>query len=180
MNPEMRLKRLEDFTPRIAKKALKRYISSADKKHIRISTKQLNLIRNGIHDSNMVKYVVSIGDALYQIVAIKSSCTVFEKPVSVNVRYFPLSETRRCCKECLIDISDDLCLLAYKYLKECIKPQQWEYEYLTLEKLNLIKNGICDGNMTKYVVSAGYTLYQVAIIDTYGIKPKLMVYSSVI
>ena len=65
MNALMYLKRLEDFTSRIALKVLNHYIKSPN---IKIRKGQLNLIKNGICDSQMKKYVVSIGDALYQIV----------------------------------------------------------------------------------------------------------------
>ena len=41
--------------------------------NIKIFTNELNLICNGICDNNMIKYVVSTGYGLYQIVAVEES-----------------------------------------------------------------------------------------------------------
>lgn len=179
MNAVMYLKRLEDFTPRIAIKALKSYMPSSDKKHIRISAKQLNLIRNGINDDHMVKYVVSIGDALYQIVAVDTrKCN--QKPVSVVVDYFQLSGTRRYAKEYSIKFEQfrygDIAL---EYLKECITDNNSIYAGLALNRLNRIHNGICDSNMIKYVVSTGYGLYQIVAIEDKGIISVAVKYSQI-
>ena len=94
MNTIMYLKRLEDFTPKVALKALQSEMLKSDQKHIRLSTSNLNRIKNGICDDHMIKYVVSIGDALYQIVAI-DSMTMNDKRVTVVVDYFQLCGTRR-------------------------------------------------------------------------------------
>lgn len=179
MNAVMYLKRLEDFTPRIAIKALKSYMPSADRKHIRISTKQLNLIQNGICDDHMIKYVVSIGDALYQIVAVNNhKCN--EKPVAVVVDYFQLSGTRRYAKEYSIKFEQfGYGDIALEYLKECITDNCSIYGRLALNSLNRIHNGICDRNMIKYVVSTGYGLYQIVAIEDKGIISVVVKYSQI-
>ena len=78
MNALMYLKRLEDFTPRVALRVINSYLEPISK-NIKIRKEQLNLVQNGICDSNMKKYVVSIGDALYQVVAVDP---LVNKPIS--------------------------------------------------------------------------------------------------
>jgi len=159
----MYLKRLEDFTPKIALKALKNHMTATDRQHIKLSTKELNRIEHGISDDNMVKYVVSIGDGLYQIVAVDSR-KLSNKPVAVVVDYFQLAGTRRYEKEYSMQLKDFTPKIALEYLKECISEMDSRRARLNVRKFNLIQHGICDNNMIKYVVSTGYGLYQIVAI----------------
>lgn len=164
MDTIMYLKRLEDFTPKVALKALKSYMSNSDLKHIRISTRNLNLIRDGICDCNMVKYVVSIGDALYQIVAIDSH-KIKDERVSVVVDYFQVCGIRRWTKELSMKLKDFKADSAFDFLRECMSEFDSSRARLTIGNFNLICYGICDSNMIKYAVSTGYGLYQIVAIE---------------
>lgn len=164
MNTVMYLKRLEDFTPKVALKALKSYLFKADQSHIRLSTNNMNLISNGICDSGMIKYVVSIGDALYQIVAIDNH-NMNDKRVSVVVDYFQLCGTRRWAKEFSMKLENFAADSALNFLKECMSEFDSNRTRLTLGKFNRIRNGILDSNMVKYAVSTGYGLYQIVAIE---------------
>lgn len=181
MNTLMYLKRLEDFTPRVALKVLNTYITSTYK-NIKIRKEQLNLVQNGICDSNMKKYVVSIGDALYQVVAVDST-KLEDKPISVVVDCFHLCGTRRYAKELKPEEKPKEFTFsnieAFKYLKECIPKEDSNHARLYPNTLNRVINGIFDDNMIKYVVSTGYGLYQIVAIDDKGIISLVVKYSQI-
>lgn len=158
MNTIMYLKRLEDFTPKVALKALKSYMSTGDKRHIKVYSHNLNRVLNGICDSQMIKYVVSIGDGLYQIVAVDK---MSDDRISVVVDYFQLCGTRRWAKEFELNIKEFDSNVALGFLKECMPESNSNRSCLCLFSFNRINNGILDSNMIKYVVSTGYGLYQI-------------------
>lgn len=88
----MYLKRLEDFTPEVALAALKEHISKSNYIYDSLSINNLNLIQNGINDKNIIKYVLSVGYGIYQIVAIDThSQTRIEKRVAIIVKHSALS-----------------------------------------------------------------------------------------
>lgn len=164
MNKIMYLKRLEDFTPQKALKALKASLSEWDRRHIRLSTKELNYIQHGICDQKMIKYVVSIGDGLYQIVAIDNRSLNDKRRVSVVVDYFQLAGTRYEDKKYSIQLEEFTPEFALEVLKNYMSKHNSNRDILEIENLNCIQNGICDNNMIKYVVSTGYGIYQIAAI----------------
>ena len=181
MNALMYLKRLEDFTPRIALKLLNHYIKSTYK-NIKIRKGQLNLIKNGICDDRMKKYVVSIGDALYQIVAVDTYKSGNNR-VYVVVDSFQLCGTRRYAKELKLEERPKEFTFtnveACNYLKECMPKLDSNRSRLYPDMLNHVNNGILDDNMIKYVLSTGYGLYQIVAIDDKGIISLVVKYSQI-
>ena len=165
MNALMYLKRLEDFTPRVALRVINSYLEPISK-NIKIRKEQLNLVQNGICDSNMKKYVVSIGDALYQVVAVDP---LVNKPIYVVVDCFRLCGTRRYSKELKPEERPEKFkftdIEACSYLKECMSKSDSNRSRLHPNIFTRVNNGILDDNMIKYVVSTGYGLYQIVAID---------------
>lgn len=179
MNTIMYLKRLEDFTPKVALKALKSYMSTGDKRHIKVYSHNLNRVLNGICDSQMIKYVVSIGDGLYQIVAVDSN-KMSDDRVSVVVDYFQLCGTRRWAKEFELNIKEFDSNVALGFLKECMSEFNSTRSRLCICSFNRINNGILDSTMIKYVVSTGYGLYQIVGIElTENLTSVVVKYSQV-
>lgn len=84
MRTVMKLERLEDFTQETALRALNIFTNNS---FSNLSAKNLHPIENGINDGNMIKYVLSIGDAIYQIVAIEDQNILnpFNEKVKVQV-----------------------------------------------------------------------------------------------
>ena len=166
MNTVMYLKRLKDFIPKVALKALKRYLSKADQRHVRLSISNINLINNGICDRGLIKYVVSIGDTLYQIVAIEDY-NMNDKKISVVVDHFQLCGARRYAKKFSMKLENFTDDFALNSLEEYLSEFDSNRTRLTLGIFNRICNGIFDSNMIKYVVSTGYGLYQIVAIEEY-------------
>lgn len=164
MNTVMYLERLEDFKPKVALKVLKSYLSKTDQRHIKLSVKNLNLVTGGICDSVMIKYVVSIGDALYQVIAVKEY-RYNRKRVAVAVDCSRLCGTRRWAKEFSMKLENFEADFALELLKEYMSGHDSNRNMLTLDSFNRIQNGILDSNMVKYVVSTGYGLYQIVAVE---------------
>lgn len=166
MNSIMTLKRLEDFTPKVALKALNAYMAKENpSSNIRISLKNLNLIPKW-DDNKMIKYVVSIGDTLYQIVAVNTN-KFGDTRVSVYIDYLQLCGTRRWAKEIPRELENFTSDFALDYLKECLSCLSKDnsfYSKLCLDRLVKINNGILDSNMIKFVVSIDNALYHIAAI----------------
>ena len=154
------LNKLEDFTPKIALKVLQNYFSKADLNHISLSTSNLNLISNDMYDKRQIKYVVSIGDALYYIVVVHG----YDKQFYVDVGHSHLCGTRICAKEFVMKLEDFTYDFALNFLKECLHENISNRDKLIHARLNFIRNGILDSNMKKYVVNSGYDLYQIAAL----------------
>lgn len=179
MNTVMYLSRLEDFTPKVALKVLKKYMSTGDKRHIKVHSRNLNRVFNGICDNQMIKYVVSIGDGLYQIVAVDSN-KMSKDRVSVVVDYFQLCGTRQWAKEVELNIKKFDFNVALSILKESMSEYDSNRYRLSICNLNRINNGILDRTMIKYVVSTGYGLYQIVGIKlTKNLTSVIVKYSQI-
>jgi len=166
MKTVMYLKRLKDFTPEVALEALKSYMPETDRKSIRLSINNLNLIKGGYSDDFMIKYVVSIGDALYQIVAIDWYKTDYKK-VYVAVEVFQLCGIRRWSKKFCMPLEDFTSDFALDFFEETLSKDNSDTANLTFGSFNRIHNGIFDSNMAKYVLSKGYGLYQISAVRSF-------------
>lgn len=152
------LNRLEDFTPKVALKVLQNYFSQVDLKHISLSTRNLNLVRND--NERQIIYVVSIGDALYQIVVSHG----YDKQFHLDISHSHLCGTRICAKEFVMKLEDFTHGFALDFLKEYLPENILNRDKLIHARLNFIQNGILDSNMKKYVVNSGCDLYQIVAV----------------
>lgn len=169
MDAVMYISRLEVFTPEVVLEALEKYMSRSDWEHLKISTEQLNLIR-GPYDYDFKKYVISIGDGIYQIVAIDRG----EKRKVVTVKYSQLSGIRGYIKEEKMELKDFSEDKARAFFEECLHEKSARPPIL-----NRIQNGILDSNIVKYVISEAYMLYQIAAIENNGITSLILKSSQV-
>ena len=149
---EMFLDRLEDFTPSVALRVLRRMIP----REVKVRKKNLNLLGDSDTD-RFIKYVVSIGDRIYQIVAWEE----YVGKVRVIAKYSRLCGIGGWSKECQISINDfdaNMALQIFKDLK--IRPY---YHKLILRNLSCIQNGILDDGMVKYVFNEpdSFGIYQI-------------------
>lgn len=161
----MYLENLKEFTRSIALAALEQFAPQSDLSYVTLTTDQLNLINHGLYDHDMKKYVISIGDGLYQIVAYANDkLYAGGTGATVAVDYFQLCGVRRHAEEykmkCLDYFTPDF---AFDFFVEVWKPSHNRLKPSNLQRIN---KGIFDSNMVKYVVSEGFMLYQIAAIKS--------------
>ena len=150
---EMFLDRLEDFTPSVALRVLRRMIP----REVKVRKKNLNLLGNSDPD-RFIKYVVSIGDRIYQVVA----CDEYTGKVRVVAKYSQLCGISKWVKECQISINNFDANMALKVFKD-LKIMPYYDKLILLRNLFCIQNGILDDGMVKYVFNepGSFGIYQI-------------------